>query len=73
MKIIQITAVIEGTTLYNGEYGPDDEATIYGLGDDNTPYYWGRTKSRAIQLDPPDEEGDSLHYEYDYGWKPVQP
>jgi len=72
LNIVQTTPVIEGTVMYDERYLPDEHATIYGLGDDGKPYLWGRTKSTRINHEP-DEEGDTFHYEHEYGWKPYEP
>lgn len=71
MKIIQISTVVEPTYVVE-ELFWRDEATIYGLGEDNKMYYWGRTGSNKISHDP-DEEGDTESWVYSYGWKPYSP
>jgi hypothetical protein len=72
MKIIQISTVLEGH--YTGEhYERDDEAAIYGLGDDQKMYYWGRTKTTRVHLETPDEDGLDYKYEHEWGWKPYEP
>lgn len=75
MKITQITAVVENSDTGNEDRGtwqrtPNEDATIYGLGDDNRMYFWGITKSTKIEHKP-DENGDIYHYEKEYGWKEV--
>lgn len=71
MKIIQTTSVLEPSYVGDALFWRD-EATIYGLADDGKMYYWGRTKSTKIEHEP-DEEGNTHHYKYEYGWKPYQP
>ena len=68
MKIVQITAATEYRRIPNGELEAYEDATVYGLGDDNKLYYWGVTKSTRVEHKEPDEEGDMYHYEREYGW-----
>lgn len=71
MNIVKISAVLEGS--YAGEtFWRDDVASIYGLGDDNKMYYWGRTKTTRVEHEP-DEDGDTSHDEHEYGWVPFKP
>jgi hypothetical protein len=69
--ITRITAVQEGSCTGEG-YMPSEDATIYGMGNDQKMYYWGRTKSTRIEHEP-DEEGNQYHYEHEWGWKPYEP
>lgn len=68
MKITQITAAVEYRRVPNGELEPYEDATVYGLGDDQKLYYWGVTKSTRVDHEP-DEDGDTYHYEKEFGWK----
>ena len=68
MKITQITAVTEYQTRDDGSYQPYEDATVYGLGDDQKLYYWGVTKSTKVDHKEPDNDGDLYHYEKEYGW-----
>jgi len=73
MKVIQIAPVVEYSDTGNEDNGtwqryPNSDATLYGLGDDGKPYIWCRTKTTQRELAEPDEEGNTYHYEHEYGW-----
>lgn len=69
MKIVQISAVVENHSFPNmDEVYPNEDATVYGLGDDNKLYIWGLTKNQRIELPEPDEDGNRHRYEREYGW-----
>ena len=69
-KIVQIAPVVENHSFPNmDEVYPDEEATVYGLGDDGLLYVWSLTKNQRIELSEPDEDGDTHRYEKEYGWR----
>lgn len=59
MKILQITAAVEE--------GVDNEATIFGLGDDNKPYYWGITET-TVKEGAASDSKDPEDFVDVYGW-----
>lgn len=68
MKVIQISAVTEHKYDASGNRAvPYEDATVYGLGDDNKLYYWGVTKNTLVNHKP-DEDGNTEHYEKEHGW-----
>lgn len=51
MKIIQIAPVVENYSFPNmDQVYPNENATIYGLGEDGKPYIWTRIEHRLIQI-----------------------
>lgn len=77
MTITQISAVIEYTDTGNEDRGtwqriPNNEATVYGLGDDQKLYFWGVTESTYVKTEPThDNDYSKGHYVKEYGWKAV--
>lgn len=70
MKIIQIAPVIEYHSFpHTDNVYPNEEATVYGLGDDGKLYYWALIKNKRVELTEPDEDGEMHHYEKEYGWR----
>lgn len=67
MKIVQISAVLEQYNTTNGGTLPYEDATVYGLGNDNKLYYWGFIKRSKTEREP-DEEGNTITYNKEYGW-----
>jgi hypothetical protein len=73
MVITQITAVVENYSVgWEDKPVPNTEATIYGIGEDQKMYFWARTKTVKTEHEP-DEEGETSHYEHEWGWKLYQP
>ena len=74
MKIIQIAPVMENSDTGNEDRGtwqriPNEDATIYGLGDDGKLYVWGCKKSTYVKTEPTEEnEYSDGHYDREYGW-----
>lgn len=69
MNIIQIAPVVESHSFFNtNEVRPNEHATIYGLGDDGKPYVWSLIKNERVDLDKPDEDGETSCFEQEYGW-----
>lgn len=77
MKIVQIAPVVEYSWSGNEDVGthqidPREDATVYGLGDDNQLYVWGVTKSTRVehktQKELEEHDYEKYHYEREYGW-----
>lgn len=73
MKIVQISTVTEHY-MKDGEFVPYEDATIYGLGDDQRMYYWGKVEKKkglkdkiGAMLDSEEEATDAP--EKDWGWQ----
>lgn len=80
MKIVQIAPVVEYRWSGSEDHGthridPNEEATVYGLGDDGKLYVWAVLKSTRVEHKTEEEleahDYDKYHYEKEYGWKEV--
>lgn len=70
MRIIQIAPVVENHSYgHTDELFPNEEATVYGLGDDNKLYVWSLIKNQRVELPEPDEDGLTFKYDKEYGWR----
>lgn len=75
VRIVQISTVVEPHYLGDAEtmYWNED-ATIYGLGDDGNMYFWGVTKTNRVEHTTEEElienDYEKYHYEKEYGWRP---
>jgi hypothetical protein len=74
MKIIQIAPVVEYRWSGNEDRNshridPNEDATVYGLGDNGKVYVWGVKKSTYIKTEPnEDNDWSKGHYDKEYGW-----